>query len=469
MIGSRFFAACVLAGGGVIASAAAAAQTGNPAAALQTLLNNVEKVQIADKTRLAAWEASYNAASAAQQAQMMRTAQQTRDALAAKSDKLKSVASANQITLNNLSDALTKKTSSLGLTDVFGLARQVAGQVAIVLQQSLITSQFPTAPGQLRRDQVLQQLASSNRVPTAAQLEQLWFEMQREMIATGQVLRYRAPVVQLSGQEKDMEVVRIGPFTATSHGQFLSYNPNLTMLSEMRRQPPSNFVSTASNFDRATSGYVPAVVDASRGVLLGIYVERPTWLERVKLGGDVGYVIITVGVIGAILFLLQLARLLITRYRVVRQKKDLDHPVADNPLGRVLLAFKGDPSNIENNADVAELRINEAVMREVPKLERSQSYLRLAVAAGPLLGLIGTVTGMILTFQSITEAGTSDPKLMATGIGRAMIATVLGLGIAIPLLFANALLAALSRSVVQTLDEQSAGILAESIERHRHD
>ena len=147
-----------------------------------------------------------------------------------------------------------------------------------------------------------------------------------------------------------------------------------------------------------------------------------------------------------------------------RQLAHLDTPTADNPLGRVLQSFKGDPARIEENAEVAELRISEAVLREVPRLERFQPFLRLAVAAGPLLGLVGTVVGMIITFQSITESGSSDPKLMATGIGQAMIATVLGLGVAIPLLFANAGLAALSRSIVQILDEQSTGLLAEHIE-----
>jgi biopolymer transport protein ExbB len=153
------------------------------------------------------------------------------------------------------------------------------------------------------------------------------------------------------------------------------------------------------------------------------------------------------------------------RMAVKRQLDNLDEPRSDNPLGRVLLAFRGDPNRIEEDADVAELRISEAVLREVPKLERFQAFLRVAVAAGPLLGLIGTVVGMIITFQSITESGSGDPRLMATGIGQAMIATVLGLGVAIPLLFANALLNGLSRSVVQTLDEQSAGMLAESIEK----
>jgi biopolymer transport protein ExbB len=127
----------------------------------------------------------------------------------------------------------------------------------------------------------------------------------------------------------------------------------------------------------------------------------------------------------------------------------------------VLLAFKSEGSRDES-AQLAELRISEAVLREVPKLERFQSFLRLAVAAGPLLGLIGTVIGMIITFRAIVASGTSDPKIMAHGIGQAMIATVLGLAVAIPLLFINAGLSALSRGVTQILDEQSQALLAES-------
>ena len=261
--------------------------------------------------------------------------------------------------------------------------------------------------------------------------------------------------------------MRIGPFTATSKGQFLSYLPNLRVFNVLPRQLPSEFMGIAKSFESATSGYAEAVVDSARGVLLNLYVERPTFLERIQLGQEVGYVIITVGILGLLAFLYQLFSLIVVRLSVGSQLKDLDHPKANNPLGRVLLAFKGDPANIEEDADVAELRITEAVLREVPKLERFQAFLRLAVAAGPLLGLIGTVVGMIFTFQSITESGSSDPKLMATGIGQAMIATVLGLGVAIPLLFANALLNSLSRTVVQILDEQSAGMLAESIEKQR--
>ena len=262
-------------------------------------------------------------------------------------------------------------------------------------------------------------------------------------------------------------MIRIGPFNAISNGQFLTYLPSLRTLSVLPRQLPPEFMSVAAAFQSATSGYVSGVVDPNRGVVLGLYVERPTIEQRIQRGEEIGYVIITVGVLGVLAFLYQLISLVFVRLAVGKQLKNLDNPMPNNPLGRVLLAFKGNKGNIEEEAEVAELRITEAVLREVPRLERFQAFLRLAVAAGPLLGLIGTVVGMIVTFQSITESGSGDPRLMANGIGRAMIATVLGLGIAIPLLFANALLNSLSRGVVQILDEQSAGMLAESIEKQR--
>jgi len=193
-----------------------------------------------------------------------------------------------------------------------------------------------------------------------------------------------------------------------------------------------------------------------------------TSLSVSKKEKKIVYVILVVGALGVLAFAFQLIYLVIARMGVSAQLRSLQTPKRNNALGRVLLAFKGDANTINENSEVAELRISESVMREVPKLERFQPFLRLVVAAGPLLGLVGTVMGMIVTFQSITESGSSDPKLMANGIGQAMIATLLGLGIAVPTLFANALLNSLSRSIVQILDEQSAGMLAENIEKRKH-
>jgi biopolymer transport protein ExbB len=232
------------------------------------------------------------------------------------------------------------------------------------------------------------------------------------------------------------------------------------------RQPDSPYPGIADDYVGEDKGYEKMTIDPARGVLLALYVQRPNVLERIRAGAEVGYVIILVGVIGALLAVYQFLFLMREGAAVKRQLASTDRPSDDNALGRVLSAFKGTgAAKVEENAEVIELRISEAVLREVPKLERYQSFLSLAVAAGPLLGLIGTVIGMIITFQSITESGSGDPKLMATGIGQAMIATVLGLGIAIPLLFMNAALKARSRQIVQILDEQSTGLLAERLEK----
>ena len=450
---------------GLVAMPAAAQQTA--AATLDILLDQVRNVRAEETRKIEEWEQQFRSANAAQQATMLREAETRRAAVQATADQLSDRYSNNEVRINEVNRQLVEKANGLGLAELFGLARQTAGEAAVVMQQSLLTTQFPNALGAGGRDRFLRDFAAGRSVPSPADLERVWLELQAEMTAQGKVARYTAPVVQPSGEAVDSEVVAIGPFSATSEGQFLAYLPALGALNVLPRQLPGEFMGIGEEFEQAQSGYARAVVDQTRGVLLGLYVERPTLLERVELGETIGYVIIIVGVVGAILFFIQLLSLVRVRVAIRRQMKNLDQPRADNPLGRVLLAFKGSAQNIEEDSDVAELRISEAVLHEVPKLERSQAYLRLGVAAGPLLGLIGTVWGMILTFQSITETGSSDPKLMATGIGQAMIATVLGLGIAIPLLFANALLNSLSRTVVQMLDEQSAGILAESIERRR--
>jgi len=281
------------------------------------------------------------------------------------------------------------------------------------------------------------------------------------------VARFQTEIVAADGSRAPSDVVRIGPFISMSDGNYLSYLPSVKVLSLMPRQPPGWLTGIAAEVQQTESGYVEAAVDPSRGVLLALYVQRPSWVERVEQGELVNYVILAVGGIGTLCAIYQFFYLLRVRLAVGKQLRQLDRPSTDNPLGRVLATFRGDAAQAEEEAEVVELRISEAVLREVPLLERFQAFLRLAVAAGPLLGLVGTVVGMIITFQSITESGSSDPRLMAHGIGTAMIATVLGLGIAIPLLFINAGLASMSRSLVQILDEQSTGLLAEMLERSR--
>ena len=441
--------------------------TANAAATLDELLQQTRNSREEEDQNAALNAEKFNNASEADQARMLRETTAERDARAAVAKSSADAYSENEIRINGLNAQLRQKASELGVGEVFGLARQVSADVAAVLQQSMITAQFVNQSSQEDRVTFLRTFSESKTVPVITELERVWLEMQKEMTESGTVASFDSGVVQPNGDRVNAKVTRIGPFTAIADGKFLGYLSSLSTLHVLTRQLPAKFMEIAEGFQNATTGYVQAVVDPSRGVLLSMYVERPTIEERIDLGAEVGYVIIAVGVAGALAFLFQVFYLLYVRIAVSLQLRNLDHPRRGNPLGRVMLAFQGEPNRIEEDVDIAELRISEAVLHEVPKLERFQALLRLAVAAGPLLGLVGTVWGMILTFQSITESGSSDPKLMATGIGQAMIATVLGLGIAIPLLFGNAGLASLSRSLVQILDEQSAGLLAESLEKRR--
>jgi biopolymer transport protein ExbB len=394
-----------------------------------------------------------------QQAQLLAEANRKRDAEQARSQQLSATFDANEVKLAELEERMNQRLGTMG--ELFGVVRQVAGDGSSVMYNSLISAQFP------KRDEFFAQLGKSKVLPSMAELERLWIEIQREMTENGKIVRFQTEIVDADGKPAQSEVVRIGSFLAVSEGRYLNYLPSVGKLGVLSRQPPGDLVALARGLQQAREGHVEAALDPSRGVLLSMIVQRPSVMERIEHGEAVGYVIIAVGLIGAVLALYQGFYLLRTSRAVRRQLAQLDRPSRDNPLGRVLTAVQVDADTIEESAEVVELRVSEAVLREVPKLERFQSFLRLAVAAGPLLGLVGTVIGMIITFQSITESGSSDPRLMANGIGQAMIATVLGLGIAVPLLFVNAGLASMSRHVVQILDEQSTGLLAQSLERAR--
>ena len=425
---------------------------------LDELLEQTRNARARQEEAHAAREAEF-LAHRDRQAALLEGAKRERDAAEARSKRLWAEFDANEARLAELDALLTQRLGSLG--ELFGVVRQVAGDGSSVMYNSLLSAQYP------KRDEFFAELGKAKSLPSIEQLERLWFEIQREMTESGRVARFRTKIVDANGVPTEAEVELIGSFVAMSEGRYLNYLPSVGALGVLARQPEAGLTGSARALQDASGGYVKAAVDPSRGVLLQMIVQRPDWRERIEKGEAVGYVIIFVGVVGALLALYQAAYLIRTRMAVRRQLAQLDTTTPDNPLGRVLSAVSPDPNTIEEDAEVVELRISEAVLREVPKLERFQAFLRLTVAAGPLLGLIGTVIGMIITFQSITESGSSDPRLMANGISQAMIATVLGLGIAIPLLFVNAGLASMSRGVVQILDEQSTGMLAESLERVR--
>jgi len=438
---------------------------------LGTLRQSVQRLR--DQERALAQEREQRFRAALQREETRaREATQRRNAAEARSNALDKQWNDNEKRIAETQVLLTDKQGNLG--ELFGVTRQVAGDAATVLSQSLLTTQYAAPAGGEDRAEFLRRVAAATALPSISELERLWYEILREMTDSGKVAKYRTAVARLddpatpdvdeSQATEEKEVVRVGPFTASSNGDYLGYLVSKKELTELTGSLISKFQDLGRSLQAAppTAGYQRALVDPASGALLSRYIERPSWWKRIENGESVVYVIIGVGALGVLLAIFQGVYLLMTRLAVSAQLRSLDSPKPNNPLGRVLLAFRGDGSKRVEVAELAELRISEAVLREIPRLERFQSFLRLAVAAGPLLGLIGTVIGMIITFHAIVASGTSDPRLMADGIGKAMIATVAGLGIAIPLLFINAGLASLSRGVTQTLDEQSQALLAQS-------
>ncbi len=366
--------------------------------------------------------------------------------------KIKTEVADNETELAELEAILKQDTGDLG--QLFSVVRQVAGDLKVNLDNSLISAQFP------QRSQVLDQIAKTKALPTIDQIETLWITLQQEMTESGKIVHFQTEVLNVAGQPESSKVIRIGNFNALSKGNYLSYLPETGKLVTLTRQPEAEYQDMALDMAAATEGILDVGIDPTRGVILSLLIQTPDVEERIKQGGVVGYIILFMGVIGlvfAIYKLFLLERVGKKMHAQLEQKAS-----SDNPLGRVMLAAT---ESGERQSDNLELLLDEAITREVPALETGLSMIKLLAAVAPLLGLLGTVTGMIATFQAISLFGTGDPKLMANGISQALVTTMLGLCIAIPLLFLHSILASRSRMLIQILDEQSAGLLSRYLEK----
>ncbi|MDZ7853322.1 MAG: MotA/TolQ/ExbB proton channel family protein [Halomonas sp.] len=279
---------------------------------------------------------------------------------------------------------------------------------------------------------------------------------------TGRVVAFDAPVAGGDGEVSAREVVRLGDLVTFSEGQLLEHGAEEGVLSTAARTPAE--VAELLAAFQAGEGERLAL-DPTWGEVIDALAQRPSLVERFYQGGAVGYVVVGLGAIGLLVALLQYAYLLKVSVAMRRQLRDLSRLREDNPLGRVLMRFRAlaeDPV-----PEALEARLDEAVLAELPRLERGQPLVKLLAAVAPLLGLLGTVTGMIVTFQAITVFGTGDPQLMAGGISQALVTTVLGLITAVPLLFAHTALAGRSRHLAGVMEGQASAALAESLEQRQ--
>jgi biopolymer transport protein ExbB len=183
----------------------------------------------------------------------------------------------------------------------------------------------------------------------------------------------------------------------------------------------------------------------------------------VQEGGYVGYTIIALGALALLIALFKLLTLSGVDSQVRKQAKDLKRPSLKNPLGRVIKVYQDNP---QSDPESMELKLGEAILKESPKLNSWVMFIKIIAVVAPLLGLLGTVTGMIQTFQAITLFGAGDPQTMAGGISQALVTTVLGLVVAIPTVFMHWLVSGRAKRIEATLEETANGLVAEQYQNH---
>lgn len=374
-----------------------------------------------------------------------------------RSDRLRDEYDENERALAELETTLSERMGNLG--ELFGVVRQSSGDVQAALDDSMVTAQMPG------RTEFLSGLAQRRELPTVPELRQLWSAMVTEIAESGKVVKFVAPVERTGGQKQEVEIVRVGVFNATTDGQFLDWDSGKSRenLIELARQPADRYAGLARDLQGAAAGEVtPMAIDFTRGQILRAVVQSKTVMERFREdSGLVGFVAVGVGILGAILCIWKAYSLYAMGGRISRQLKS---DVADkkNPLGRVLAVYSDNPNT---DIETLELKLDEAILRETAPIENGLSFIKVLYVVAPLLGLLGTVVGMIETFQMITLFGTGDPRMMSGGISMALVTTVEGLVVAIPLTIMHSFLQGKAKSLIQTLEEQSAGIIARVAER----
>jgi biopolymer transport protein ExbB len=363
----------------------------------------------------------------------------------------------NEITLAEKEVELQNATGTLG--EMFGVVRRSASEAIGSIEASLVSAEKPG------RAEVLRSLAAAKELPTTRELEELWIAFQTEMTESAKVSTFEAQVAELSGEINTKQVTRIGNFNLITKDGYVIYDATNRAIVPLGKQPDGHILNTVTDLLNTQPGsYTKFYVDPARGGILRLNTQRATVEERWHQGDTVGYIITALLAIGALLALVRFLDLLLVSAKIKTQVKNINTPNENNPLGRILKVYH---DNKNQDVENLELKLDEAILRETPRIEAGINIIKILAAIAPLLGLLGTVVGMILTFESITLFGTGDPKIMAGNISLALVTTALGLIAALPLILLHAIVSGRSKAVLHILDEQSAGIVAAHAEKEK--
>ncbi|MEL6728706.1 MAG: MotA/TolQ/ExbB proton channel family protein [Pseudomonadota bacterium] len=447
--------AAAFAGASMVASLPAMAQT-----SLTDILNRVQQdsqeLSVDNQTRLDEFRRATS-----EQAAQMEQARGELNAANARGNALSAQFDEYQAQINELDAELQEQAGDFG--QLVGEFRAVVGEVQPLMRESLASFDYPG------RFEALSEVAEAVALPTREELDRLPKAILREMIAQSEVKTFTAPVSMGGSDEsvQDVEVTRVGTFIAATNNDagFVTIERAGSgdfFLEKLERQPGGRFRSAFNSLIRADAGQTMTVpFDPNRGELFKIEGDKPSLAERIGQGGTIGYIVIGLLIFGLTVALYKIITLFFMG-NSIRATAKTKQAGDGNPLARVFEAYE---TNKNADLETLELKLDEQILRESPKIERFNDIVKVLAAVAPLMGLLGTVIGMIITFTAITNFGAGDPKLMAGGISVALMTTVLGLVAAIPLLLTHALAAAMARGNQQILDEQAAGLVAERAER----
>lgn len=413
---------------------------------LQSVKNESNKELSNEKRRLQTFVNNKN-----EQAHILNKSKDTLIQKEIVSNQLKTTIDENELLLEQKENELEEKAANLG--EMFGSVRQTSTDFLTNFQHSL------TASEDIKKEEIFSKFANSKKLPNLEELTTFWHSMLDEIIKSGNISQYKANVILNTGEKANKEITRVGLFAAVSEGKYLTYSNDMKSLVELAIQPNSNILEEAKNFEKSEQ-ISTITIDPTRGTLFEMLENNPTILDRIHQGGIVGYIILVLGAMGLLFALFKMLVLNVYSFKIKSQIKKIDTPKNSNSLGKIATVFY---QNVNDSINDLEIKVGEAIIKETNKIKKGQSFVKLLAAVTPLLGLLGTVTGMIATFQAITLFGTGDPKLMAGGISTALITTVLGLVTAIPLLFAYTYISSKAEELVSILEEQSIGLLAKTL------
>ncbi len=354
----------------------------------------------------------------------------------------------NEKQLSELEEKLTLKLGNLG--EMFGVVKQVSGQTRGEFKNSITNIDNPD------RDAFLKNLSESKKLPDLSDISALWVELVKEIRNAESIKTFETKVLSADGDNSELEVLRIGTFSLTQNGNFLKHLIDTNQVEFLPSQPSGVSKRKLKQLQNNTKGVFEVDIDPTRGAILDKLIQKKTFFQRIADGGFVGYVIILLGLGGVALASERIYVLRNTLESIQEQEKS-ESIIEGNILGTLLQTAK---ENINESLDALELILDEKIQSITPSIEIRVKAIKLIATVAPLLGLLGTVIGMIETFQAITLFGTGDPKLMAGGISQALVTTMLGLIVAAPLLFMHSYAENYSKTIISFLEEKASGIVA---------